>query len=927
MKLHFQGFLLIIVYVFTIACSIAQPYFTRYDSVPVTINNNTLKYPWSGGLNSCQFSTIDLNMDNIEDLFVFDRGGNKITTFINNGTSGIADYTLAPQCRSMFVNQHDPRGTFHDWILLRDYDMDGKKDIFTYSTGATAVYRNTTETADSITFELMTPFLKSNYNPNYLALYISPVDMPTFIDVDNDGDLDVLTFHISGLQIEFHSNQSQELYGHSDSLTYMLYDQCWGDFSENGSSNAVYLDTCYWGFIAGDNTHEIHSGGGSRHSGSSTLALDINNDGVKEFLLGDISFNNLTLLSNNGTLLNAHMFEQNTAAPPNTTATNLAVFPAAFYEDINNDNVKDLITSPNTTNITENFNSVWLYTNNGTTSLPEFEFTQSNFLQDNMIEAGEVSFPVFFDANNDGLQDLIIGNYGYYAANGNYKSKLSYYENTGTTENPAFQLITRDYAGIESLNLKSIVPTFGDIDGDSIPEMLIGDSNGVLHLFENNSQPGQAASFVLSQPNYAGIDVGWNAAPQLFDVNDDTLLDLLIGERNGNLNYYENTGTANNPVFTLISEEFGGVDVRKPGFNIGYCVPFMFKLNDELQLFAGSESGDIYQYTNIEETMDAENMLYAEIGQDTIQSADAQTTPFGTQYKNGRNQFLITAEELQAAGFQNGTIETIAFNVASAAGGTIRNFKISLANREAGDLSDFEELNFTTVFLEDAVVDATGWKEFTFDQKFTWNPASDLLVQVCFDTTLDFATNSKVYCTTTSYISNVGASADNAAGCSMNSTVSINLRPNIKLSLKPAFPKKGVLALFEGVRTSLSGTDLDSDGYMDIVIGNYAGGVCYYKGDSTGISTEISKPEIKNIEATLYPNPSNENITLNISEPTKTNAMIEIYNITGQLINSFQLQKGISNFIINTSAMPSGIYLLNISEKQNNLVKKFVVNH
>lgn len=919
MKLRLFTLFLILHFAFCILNSSAQPYFNRYDSIPVTINSNTLKFPWVGGLNSCQFSTIDLNMDNIEDLFVFDRAGNKISTFINNGTSGTIDYTFAPEYRSQFVNQHDDRGTMHDWILLRDYDMDGKKDIFTYSNGATAVYRNTTTTEDSISFELMTSFMKSFYNPNYLALYISPVDMPTFIDVDNDGDLDVLTFHISGLQIEFHSNQSQELYGHSDSLAFMLYDQCWGDFSENSASNAVDLDTCYWGEFRGENNN--------RHSGSSTLALDMNNDGVKEFMMGDISFKNLVLLSNDGTLLDAHMYEQNPASPPNTTAVDLAVFPAAFYEDINNDNIKDLISSPNTTNITENFNSIWLYKNNGITSQPDFEFIQNNFLQDNMIEVGEVSFPVFFDADNDGLQDLIIGNYGYYSDNGNYKSKLSYYRNTGTASDPAFQLITRDYASIEQLNIKSLVPTFGDIDGDDVSEMLIGDNNGVLHLFENNAQPGQPASFVFSQANYSAIDVGLNAAPQLFDVNGDTLLDLVIGERNGNLNYYENTGTANNPVFSLMSEDFGGVDVRKQGFNIGYSTPFMFKLNNETQLFVGSESGDIHQYIGIEETLDAVGELSAEIGTGTVISTDAQTTPFGSEFNNGRNQFLITAEELQSAGFQNGIIETIAFNVAAAGGGTIRNFKINLANRENGDLTDFEELGFTTVFFEDAVIDITGWKEFVFDQKFTWIPGSDLLVQVCFDTTLAVTTNSSVYCSSTPFVSNVAAYANNVVGCAMASTNSGTLRPNMKLTLKPSFPKKGELELFEGVRSSVSGTDLNNDNLLDIVIGNYTGGVSYYKGDTTGITTGISKPEIQTIDAVLFPNPSNEYITLNFSEALKNKSIADIYNITGQHLSAFQLQKGQTDLTVNTATLPSGIYVIVVKTTSNSIVKKFVVGH
>ena len=161
----------------------------------------------------------------------------------------------------------------------------------------------------------------------------------------------------------------------------------------------------------------------------------------------------------------------------------------------------------------------------------------------------------------------------------------------------------------------------------------------------------------------------------------------------------------------------------------------------------------------------------------------------------------------------------------------------------------------------------------------------------------------------------------------MTSTTSGTLRPNMKLTLRPSFPKKGVLDLFEGVRSSVSGTDLNNDNLMDIVIGNYTGGVSYYKGDTTGITTGISKPEIQNIDALLFPNPCNENTTLNFSEPLKSNAVADIYNITGQHIFSAQLQKGQTNLTVNTNVFSSGIYVLVMKTKVNSVVKKFVVNH
>ena len=62
----------------TVATS--QNYFNRNDSIVVlNLSNDTLYNAWSGGFNSVQFSEIDLNLDGIKDLFVFDRSGNRIS--------------------------------------------------------------------------------------------------------------------------------------------------------------------------------------------------------------------------------------------------------------------------------------------------------------------------------------------------------------------------------------------------------------------------------------------------------------------------------------------------------------------------------------------------------------------------------------------------------------------------------------------------------------------------------------------------------------------------------------------------------------------------------------------------------------------------------------------------------------------------------
>ncbi len=593
----------------------AQPYLVKYDSVIVrNVLGIPMDNPWAGGMNSVQFSEIDLNFDGLKDLHVFDRTGNRQTTYLNVGTPGSSKYVHAPVYQKKF-----PRG--NAFVLLRDMDCDGLEDFITYFPGGLSLYLNTS-TPGNIQFQLKTktiigyhPTLSLKWHP----IFTTDVDYPAIDDIDNDGDLDILVWEQFGTTVWYYKNQSLETYGTCDSLFFEVKNTCWGWFFENGLSNAVTLGN-YNCFSQVPNPEHVEvkqtpNTKKGKHQGGTLLTLDLDNDTVVELVIGDISYPNFIALENGGTRDSAHFDSQDTLFPmynTNTIATDLHLCPAGFYIDVDNDSVKDLIASPfalaqfPTGQFIENEKSVWWYKNIGTNHLPDFKFQSTEWLQNGMMEHGEGSYPQFFDYNNDSLLDIVVGNYGYFNNTLYYNSQLALYENIGTKFKPEFRLLTDDYAGLKSIILDTAVgqpaqdihPSFGDMDGDGDMDMFIGEQSGKIHFFRNTAPIGQNAVFTLDSACFQNIDVGMAASPCIVDLDRDGLKDLVIGERKGRLKYYRNTGSASYPSFTKVTDSLGRVNTEYN--SVGFTNPQFVDSAGNYILYCGSFSGGIYRYTNID---------------------------------------------------------------------------------------------------------------------------------------------------------------------------------------------------------------------------------------------------------------------------------------------------------------------------------------
>jgi len=438
----------------------------------------------------------------------------------------------------------DPKKSVLSAPVFVDFDNDNDLDAFISTAYAILYYENTGR-----------EFVKRTGSDNPLNISSSTplFYRPALVDIDGDDDLDAFVGRIAV--------STSGTAGELDCLI-TFYKNIDGNFTQqfdeaNPFSNAI-IPTAF----------------------CTPTFVDIDNDDDFEAFIGGKD-GNIYYFENTGTANNSNFVRRIDADNPLDDYNDFTIgYSVPTFADIDHDGDFDAFIGDDTFQIS-------YFENRGIASKPNFVKQTSSL---NSVLWGKYNSPVFADLDKDGDKDAFITSMD--------DNKVYYYENIAPiTGKRIINAGSLNNIGVDMFSSPDLV----DIDQDGDVDMFVGEGNGTINYYKNVSTI-DALIFEeqLDSANpFNGIDVGESSHPALGDVDGDGDLDAFIGEQDGTIKFYENTGTAIAPFFVeridndnpLNSVSLGTGSKIKPVFA-------QFVPDGVMDVFIGQYNGKISHYKN-----------------------------------------------------------------------------------------------------------------------------------------------------------------------------------------------------------------------------------------------------------------------------------------------------------------------------------------
>jgi hypothetical protein len=475
---------------------------------------------------------VDIDGDGDLDAFVGERFG--LTSFFENtGTASAAVFGPA-QVGAFGISNVG----LNSKPELVDIDGDGDLDAFVGERYAGVLFFANTGSANA------PAFAAPSANP-FGLVNVGLRSAPVFVDIDGDGDLDALIGEAQGNTAFFENTGTANAPAFAAPVTnpFGLADvgeravPSFGDLDGDGDLDALYGELNGGTFFF-ENTgnafapafapaQENALGLAATPYTSATTLTDIDGDGDLDVFVGEF-YGLSTFFENTGTAA-APAFLAASTNPFGPFA--VTRWPAPAFADLDGDGDLDAF-------VGEYFGSTLYFQNTGTATVPALAAPVTNPFGLATVATGSAA-PTFVDLDADGDLDALIGN---------QRGNLLYFRNTGAAGAPAFAAPTANPFGLARVGNRA-VPTFADLDDDGDLDLLVGDVFGVTHYFQNTGSA-SAPAFASAVTHPFGLaSVGQNIAPAAVDIDGDGDVDVFVGNLNGDTLLFRNTGTASAPAF------------------------------------------------------------------------------------------------------------------------------------------------------------------------------------------------------------------------------------------------------------------------------------------------------------------------------------------------------------------------------------------
>jgi hypothetical protein len=187
---------------------------------------------------------------------------------------------------------------------------------------------------------------------------------------------------------------------------------------------------------------------------------------------------------------------------------------------------------------------VYLLHNAGSNEKPQYERAEKILAGNKPVDVYGMPSPNFADFDGDGDLDLICGE---------FVDKFTWFENIGSRKHPKYTTgLNLTYMGKTlQMDLCMIVPVALDWDKDSDVDLIVGQEDGRVALFENtgvviDNMP-EFLPPVFFKQQADDVKFGVLVTPYSFDWDNDGDEDLICGNSAGYVGFIENLNGANPP--------------------------------------------------------------------------------------------------------------------------------------------------------------------------------------------------------------------------------------------------------------------------------------------------------------------------------------------------------------------------------------------